>query len=567
MLLKIGSRGSKLALTQTNLVARMLENAWAGLSCEVEIFTTQGDRTQAAGIPLPEIGGKGLFTSELESALRDGRIDLAIHSLKDLPVEDAPGLVVGAIPVREDVRDVVVSRSGLGLDELPAGAVIGTSSIRRQAQILFHRPDLVVKSIRGNVDTRIGKVMGGDYDAAVLAASGLIRLGIEAQISEYLPNWMMLPAPGQGALGVQCRANDSKVQAYLDGVSDTTSRLCVTAERVFLQALGGGCSLPVAAHVVQKDGELQFHGRVSSADGRSRVEVKIAGTDPEKVGTMAAEIALAQGAKRLLGGELPLLDKRVLVTREQLQAKLFVEKLLAKGAIPVEFPVLQFQPLHSAELDNLDINTFDWVVFTSGNAVRQFFAHQNFVNSRWLASDAAGDAARKFFKVAASGSTTAAVLENFGIWPDFVPEQFIGEQLVSGLGDLEGKRVLLPRSKQGRPEIAEILRQNGAILLEIPLYDTVVTVPSPAEWANFEMGFDILTFTSPTSVKHLIHILENKNQSFDSVKNKLIASIGPVTSQALVDAGLPVHIEADPYTMDGVISSIEEYISQSKSDA
>ena len=556
MLLRIGTRGSKLALTQTNMVAKMLEMTWPGLRCEVEIFKTQGDRTQAAGIPLPEIGGKGLFTAELEAALRDERIDLAVHSLKDLPVEDAPGLVMGAIPPREDARDIIVTRSGLGIDDLPAAAIIGTSSIRRQAQILFHRPDLIVKPIRGNVDTRIQKVMDGEYDGAVLAASGLIRLGIQDKITEYLPNWMMLPAPGQGALGVQCRADDPKTQGYLDGITDSSSYLCVKAERIFLQTLGGGCSLPVASFVIESGGVLNFQGRVTSADGSSRVEIKLRGNDPEKLGMQAAEMALAQGAERLISTELPLKDKRVLVTRERSQAQPLIEKLIAKGAVPVRFPVLQFQPLPVPEFENLDINMFDWVLFTSGNAVRYFF--QNFADNRWQLADKGW----QDFKIAVSGSATAAVLEGYGILPDFVPEQFVGEQLVAGLGDLSGQNILLPRSKRGRPEIAQMLRQKGANLLEIAMYDTIPTEPNSDDWAIFDLGFDVVTFTSPTSVQHLVDILEGENRSVSRLAKKMIASIGPITSQSVKSSDLPVHVEADPHTIDGLLSAIEQYFDE-----
>lgn len=554
MKLKIGTRGSKLALTQTNLVAQMLEAAWPDLTCEVEIFTTKGDQTQAAGIPLPKVGGKGLFTAELEAALRNGTIDLAVHSLKDLPVEDAPGLIVGAIPVREDVRDVLVSSDGASLDQLPAGSVIGTSSIRRQAQILFHRPDLVVKPIRGNVDTRIKKVMAREYDGAVLAASGIKRLGIDEYITEYLPNWLMLPAPGQGALGVQCRAEDSETQQRLDSITDISSYLCTKVERIFLQALGGGCSLPVAAHVMQKGEGFIFHGRVSAPEGQSRIEVRLTGKDPEALGMAAAELALAQGAERLIGRDSSLMGKRVLVTRELSQAKPFIDKLLQKGAVPIRFPVLEFQPLPVPEFANLDVNMFDWVLFTSGNAVRYFF--ESFADNRWQLADKGW----QDFKIAVSGSATAAVLESYGVLPDFVPTEFIGEQLVAGLGNLDGLNILMPRSKKGRPEIAKMLRDKGAVLLEIALYDTVPTDPSPNDWANFNLGFDVLTFTSPTSVNHLLHILQNENINLGRFADKVFASIGPITTQAMYKAQLPVHVEAQPYTVDGMIAALERHL-------
>jgi hydroxymethylbilane synthase len=212
----IGTRTSKLARWQAEHVSQGLKRAWSGLTCQIQPFVTKGDKTLDE--PLPEIGGKGLFTAELEQALREGTIDVAVHSLKDRPVENAPGLTIGAILAREDVADGLVTGSGCLLAELPPGAVVGTSSLRRQAQLLAVRPDLEVKSIRGNVDTRIRKVRDGEYDAVVLAAAGLRRIGLEGAVAEWLSLSMMLPAPGQGALAVQCRNDDQITLELLSSI-------------------------------------------------------------------------------------------------------------------------------------------------------------------------------------------------------------------------------------------------------------------------------------------------------------------------------------------------------------
>jgi hydroxymethylbilane synthase len=204
-----GTRASALAQQQTNWVASRLQSHWPGLACAVRIITTAGD--QLRDRPLPEIGGKGLFTQALEEALRAGEIDVAVHSLKDLAVDPAAGLVVAAVPAREDARDVLVARNGLGLLTLPPGARVGTSSMRRRAQVLHGRPDLQVQSIRGNVDTRLRLVAAGEFDAILLAAAGVHRLGLAKAVTEYLPFELMLPAPGQAALAVQCRERDKKV--------------------------------------------------------------------------------------------------------------------------------------------------------------------------------------------------------------------------------------------------------------------------------------------------------------------------------------------------------------------
>lgn len=296
--LTAGSRQSQLARWQTNHVLTLLGNAWPALQCETRFFVTQGDKQ--LNQPLPEIGGKGLFTAELERALLAGEIDLAVHSLKDLPVADAPGLTVGAIPARADVRDVLVSRSGAPLVALPAGAIVGTSSRRRAAQLLAARPDLTVRSIRGNVETRLRKVRQGDYDAAVLAYAGIARLELEDAVTQVLTLDEMLPAPGQGALGVQCRADDRATLNLLAALEDLAARQATRAERAFLAALGGGCAAPVAAFATVTAGEIRLRGLVGALDGQAIVRVEASGHDAEALGHALAEQALDQGAGPLL---------------------------------------------------------------------------------------------------------------------------------------------------------------------------------------------------------------------------------------------------------------------------
>jgi hydroxymethylbilane synthase len=242
----IGSRGSRLALWQTHHVADLLRAAAPGLTVDIEIVSTRGDRILDK--PLPQIGGKGVFTEELERALRDRSIDLAVHSLKDLPVHEPDGLTVGAIPKRATPLDALVARDAKSLEELPEGAKVGTSSLRRRAQLLVNRPDLAVVDLRGNVETRIAKVLDrGELDAAVLACAGLERLGRTDVITQVLPPDIMLPAPGQGALAVQCRDNDDDLLALLRAHDHGETRAQVTAERALLEGLGGGCSAPIGA--------------------------------------------------------------------------------------------------------------------------------------------------------------------------------------------------------------------------------------------------------------------------------------------------------------------------------
>jgi hydroxymethylbilane synthase len=282
----------------------MLQTAWSGLEVNIELIDTRGDLNRRD--PLPAIGGKGLFTAELEEALRRRHIDLAVHSLKDLPVEDSPGLTVVAIPERAAVQDMLVSHAATCLEDLPEGAIVGTSSLRRAAQILTMRPDLQIKDIRGNVGTRLRKLDDPTqgYDAILLAQAGLDRLGHTALNHAHpIPYDVVLPAPGQGALAVQGRTDDPEATRYLQVLEHLPTRVAVTAERAFLDGLGGGCSLPVGALANATADRLNLQALVASPNGRQviRVEGSDAIKAAEVLGGQLAEEALAQGAKKLLG--------------------------------------------------------------------------------------------------------------------------------------------------------------------------------------------------------------------------------------------------------------------------
>ncbi|HEU5377653.1 MAG TPA: hydroxymethylbilane synthase [Ktedonobacteraceae bacterium] len=310
-LARLGTRGSILARWQTSYVCQLLQTVHRSLAVEIEIIQTSGD--QMLDMPLPQIGGKGVFTAELEAALYGKSIDIAVHSLKDLPTELPPGLSIGAIPLRATPADVLVSRQGYTLDTLPEGAIVGTSSQRRKAQILYRRPDLRIIDARGNVNTRIRKALdaNGAYDAVVLAQAGLERLEYSPEISQVIPCEQILPAPGQGALGIQCREE----HAWLDLLADLNHRetlLAVTAERAFLKGLGGGCSMPVAAYAHIEGEQLHLDGRVCALDGSAQMllSMAVAITSDlatvracaiaEQAGLDLARSALEQGAMAML---------------------------------------------------------------------------------------------------------------------------------------------------------------------------------------------------------------------------------------------------------------------------
>ena len=304
----LGTRGSKLALWQSNWVAEQLKARHLDLNVELRIFTTQGDKIQDR--PLQSVGDDGFFVRELEEALLRGEIDLAVHSLKDLPHQQPAGLVVPSIPGRYDACDVLVSRNGKTLDELPQGAKVGTSSTRRASQLLAHRPDLQILPLRGNVDTRIRKLHEGDkgveYDAIVLATAGIERLGRGDEITQKLPFTVMLPAPGQGALGPECRADDENMLSLLALLNNAEAQAAVECEKSFLAALGGGCQTPVGCYAEVIAGKLVARGYVGRPDGSKFVKLELSedfdGTleQARLLGTKLAESAKAQGAGQIL---------------------------------------------------------------------------------------------------------------------------------------------------------------------------------------------------------------------------------------------------------------------------
>jgi hydroxymethylbilane synthase len=284
--LRIATRGSKLALIQAELAASKLRAARPGLTVELVTITTAGDRDQST--PLPEGERAGWFTSAIQDALLRNEADVAVHSYKDLPTKRPRGLVIAAVPVREDSRDALVSRERLGMRGLPAGAVVGTSSPRRTAQLLELRPDLDVRPIRGNVDTRIAKVEAGEFDATVLALAGLRRLGLEARADEVFGFEEMLPAPAQGALALECRTEDAATRALLSAIDDPALRQSVTAERMFLATIDGGCSFPAAAYAEHFGTTLKLNALIA-ADGRI-VRSKMAGP-AETAGGLGKQLA------------------------------------------------------------------------------------------------------------------------------------------------------------------------------------------------------------------------------------------------------------------------------------
>jgi len=298
--IRIGTRGSQLALYQANWVKDRLTEVHPHLRVTLDKIKTTGDKIQDA--PLSKIGGKGLFVKEIEEALIQRRIDLAVHSIKDVPAEFPEGLHLAAITKREDPRDVLISRDGRLLKDLPRGAEIGTSSLRRQAQILHFRNDLKMIPLRGNLDTRLRKLETMNLDGIILALAGVKRLGFEGRVTEVLPFEISLPAIGQGALGIETRMDDREVEGRIPFLNDRASAICVSGERAFLKRLEGGCQVPIAAYGEISGPILRLEGMVGTVDGRTLIRHRLEGPveEAEALGVKLAEILLKEGAKEIL---------------------------------------------------------------------------------------------------------------------------------------------------------------------------------------------------------------------------------------------------------------------------
>ena len=579
----IGTRGSKLALVQTELVRDALLARHPELTVAVQRITTRGDAILDQPLATAAINDKGLFIGEIETALREGRIDLAVHSAKDLPSTLPPDMAIAAWTRRADPLDALVSRAG-GLRDLPHGARVGTSSPRRACQLRALRPDLVILDIRGNVDTRLRKLASGDYDAIVLAAAGLERLGLAEVITEPFGPDLMLPAVGQGALAVEVRADDAATAAILAPLNDPATAAALRAERAFLAATEGGCAAAVAAYAtVGADGTLLLTGLIGALDGRVvRGERRGAVADGARIGAELAREVLAGGGAALLAGDeshpavprdgtplargegkegtapdsdLPLAGRRIVVTRAEGAGEDFAARLRELGAEPVLCPTIAIAPPDdTTTLDAVigGIGRFDWVVFTSGNGVESFCER--------LGALGLGASALAGVRVAAVGSGTAAALAACDLVPDFVADVHTAEALAAGLPVAAGERVLLPAADIARTVLAEGLRARLAIVEVVVAYRTVEVAPGAgAEVAALlrEGAIDALTFTSPSTVRGFVGMLAASGLEFGALpRPPAVVCIGPVTAAAAREHGLTVDATAREHTTEGLVGAL-----------
>ena len=527
-------------MAQATLAARALTERHPGDAFVLEAIETRGDR--ATSMPLTEASQEGIFVKELEQALLDGRVDIAVHSAKDLPTISTPGLVLAAFLPRADARDVLIAREPATLSELPAGARIGTGSPRRTAQLAAQRPDLRFVPIRGNVDSRLRKLRQGEVDALVLAGAGVARLDRLGEVHEWLAFRVVLPAPGQGALVLQT-VTGSRAEELAREVDHWPTRRAVEAERAVLGGLGGGCLSAVGAYAEVVDGHLSLTAAVLAEDGSAVVRAAARGPVDHAVVDDVVGRLQAEGASRLLRDRRsrPLTGVRVMVTRAASQAATFVHALEEAGAAVVACPVIRIEAI-DVKLPNPD--AYDWIVFTSVNGVDRFF---ELLGKRAL---------RNGVRIAAIGPETAAALADRGDRADVVPRRFVAEELAAALpaSVVGGARVLIPRAAGSRDVLPQQLRAQAARVDVLETYRAVPPVDLRQNLqAALRQGVDVVTLTSSSAVRHLVDALGGVGQLPAGIQ---VACVGPVTAETARAAGLPVDIIAEEYTTRGLVEAL-----------
>ena len=576
--LRLGTRGSRLALTQANLVAEQIRRKRPDLHVETIIIETTGDKILDSS--LSRIGGKGLFTKEIEHALLDGRIDVAVHSLKDLPTQQPEGLALGAVSRREPPGDLLLAAKPVDWKTLGPGDTIGTSSLRRRAQILAMNPHVQITELRGNVPTRIRKMLDGQYTAILLAAAGVRRLGESAPFMADIPFEEMLPAPGQGAIGLQIREGDDETRDALASIHHAETAACTAAERTLLQSLGGGCQIPLGALAELGDGgTMRLRGRVISQDGTRACEGEVNGlaADAIRLGTELADKLKAEGAEEILAEvelldaeagydnavrrveamrQLPLGDKTVIVTRDEDTDGPLSNALRDLGAHPLCLPLVQhLPPDDSAPLREglAAADDFDWLVLTSPRAVEAIAAELE------KAGRNLGDIAAP---IACVGKGTARAVTTAGADVALVATDARAEGLLDAFRekhDVKGAKVLYPRADRARSTLADGLRELGATVVDPIAYRTVSAKQAgPVVEALRARRAQAILFCSASAVESLAEMVDREEFAalLDGVA---VGSMGPVTTQAIERAGARAGIEPGERTFHGLAEALAQH--------
>ncbi len=550
--LRFGTRKSKLALWQTHAVKEAIEAQHPSVNCEVVEFSTRGDKILDQ--PLPEIGGKGLFTQELDEAILSGEIDLAVHSLKDLPTDPTEGLSTVPLLEREIANDVFISRDKTPFSEMPAGARIGTSSPRRRSQLLLLRPDIEVVDIRGNVPTRIDKVDQQMVDGVVLAAAGVLRVGMEDRIASTFSFEEMIPAPGQGMIAATLRSDNKALREILEALRSEDEACEVALERELLAAIGGGCSLPFASRAESKEKNCRLVGRIVSPNGHQALTVERYSLGPDGLVQEVSEALKAHQGLDLLFREdaesvcrMPLARKNILVTRGGRQSGKFCRMLAERGANPIPIPLIRFTNLMDASrADSLvaELEKSDWLAFTSLNG------------ARFILEKCGSEVIPRSVNVACVGGKTAEFLTRSGVEADFVPSQFNGTTLGLELPAEPGQRVLIPGPVEFEDKLPNALVSRNIDAVPFTVYRTEQVTIREEALAIVKENVDVITFASPSAVNSFVAQFEDAKE----ISNRCVmACIGPTTQERAHELGLTIQVLPEQYTLESLISGLEEF--------
>ena len=543
--IRFGTRGSALAIAQTELAIVRFREVYPEIEAEIRVVSTEGDRDKQS--PLTEIGGRGVFTNAIESAVMSGEVDAAVHSAKDLPTALHHEAPLVAFPNRADPRDVLVSRHGTTLDRLPRNPVIGTSSRRRAVQIARLRPDARIASLRGNIDTRLRKAAGEEFDAIVLAGAGLQRMGWGDRVSQSFSVEEITPAPAQGAIAIQAR-HGSHEAALLGRIDDASVSIPVGIERAFLGAIGAGCAFPVGAYAAATSDGYRLIAMLSDESGdRMTYAEELLSTGEacahaaEIAARLRSEIEPGWRARSWNGtsvGGCELHGVRVVVTRPRRQARPLIAALRERGAEPILLPTIRVEPIADttaidAELSEAERGAFDWIVFTSANAVEVCAARMAALRLR--------NGGLAALSVAAVGPATAAAAEAAGLPVRLVPETTTAEGLAAVMmrNTAPGAKVLFPRSAIGRDALPRALREAGMDVVAVAVYRTL-----PEEHIDPDVlervrrrEIDLIVFASPSSVRNFLALPGLNGIAVTQVP---VVCAGSVTASAAKEAGFAV---------------------------
>ncbi|MEI7422680.1 MAG: hydroxymethylbilane synthase [Prolixibacteraceae bacterium] len=567
--IRIGTRGSQLALYQANVVKEELEQKFPGKHFQIVVIKTKGDKI--LDVPLSKIGDKGLFTKELEVAMFDNEIDMAVHSLKDLPTSFPEGVVLGAVLKRGEVRDALISTTKRSLQDLTVEDVIATSSLRRKAQLLRINKDFKIVEIRGNVNTRIRKMEEGYCTVMVMAGAGLQRLGMDNYISELLDPSLVIPACSQGAIAIEIRENDEEIAALVGAINDPVTLTATNAERAFLRTLEGGCQIPVGSYSTIKGDQFEITGFIASIDGTEYLCENAEGSIDQAVelSVQLAKKLLTMGGRDILkairledpfapGKELPLKGKVFISTRALEAGDTLPDLLKAKGATLLSLPMIEIRPVNKLANKSADILNhlagYDWLFFTSRNGVAHFF--------RMLIDQTGSSELPASLKVAVVGVKTASELEYYGYSPAFTGVSHGSAELAAEFCRTHSPKelkILLALGNLADDTLENVLGADNKVD-RINVYET--TEPKTVDDALIqrikEGQYDLILFTSPSTFNHFSSLVDN-----EVLQTLKIASIGTTTSRAIGEAGLNPLLTAAMSNAEGLTEAIIKYYQQS----